>query len=103
MRLERAATKQRIRRGELRVADIVLACPWQIEGMSISDLLLSQRRWGASRCRRLLTAVGIPEDKKVGTLTERQRRALVSGLEAPATPKPYPLRPATETRVALRS
>ena len=44
--------------------------------MSISDLLMSQKRWGRARCKRLLTSIGVPENKAVGTLTERQRSAL---------------------------
>lgn len=50
--------------------------------MSISDLLTSQRRWGRARCRRLLVSLGIPENKQIGTFTERQRSALVTGLSA---------------------
>jgi hypothetical protein len=50
--------------------------------MSISDLLMSQKRWGRARCRRLLVSLGVPENKQVGTLTERQRRALAAMLTA---------------------
>ncbi|MBA2440615.1 MAG: hypothetical protein ACR2FZ_00095 [Thermoleophilaceae bacterium] len=93
VRLARAGIKEKVREGELSVAEVVLSCPWQIQGMSISDLLMSQRRWGLSRCRRLLVSVGIPEDKRIGTLTERQRVALVSVLEAkvePGIPAAFP-------------
>ncbi len=48
--------------------------------MSISDLLMSQKRWGRARCRRLLLSIGVPENKEVGTLTERQRLALAAML-----------------------
>jgi len=34
------------------------------------------------RCRRLLLALGIPENKQIGTLTERQRAALAAMLAA---------------------
>ena len=50
--------------------------------MSISDLLMSQKRWGRARCRRLLVSLGVPENKQVGTLTERQRLALAAVLTA---------------------
>lgn len=80
VRLARAGMKRSIRNGQLSVAEVVLTCPWQAQKMSISDLLMSQQRWGQARCRRLLLSVGIPEDKKVGTLTERQRTALVAVL-----------------------
>jgi hypothetical protein len=72
--------KQRICAGALSAAEVILECPWQAEKMSVSDILRSQKRWGATRCRRLLMSVGIPEDKRVGTLTERQRVALVRTL-----------------------
>jgi len=48
--------------------------------MSISDLLMSQKRWGRARCRRLLTSISVPENKPIGTLTERQRAALADVL-----------------------
>jgi hypothetical protein len=43
---------------------------------------MSQKRWGRERCRRLLLALSIPENKQVGTLTERQRVALAAMLSA---------------------
>ncbi len=49
--------------------------------MSISDVLMSQKRWGRARCRRLLLSIGVPENKQVGTLTDRQRLALAEVLE----------------------
>ena len=54
--------------------------------MSISDLLMSQKRWGRTRCRRLLVSLGVPENKQVGTLTERQRLALAAVLAAKNAP-----------------
>ena len=52
--------------------------------MSISDLLMSQKRWGRARCRRLLLSIGVPENKEIGTLTERQRPALAAVLRRQA-------------------
>jgi hypothetical protein len=54
--------------------------------MSISDLLMSQKRWGRARCRRLLVSLGVPENKQIGTLTERQRVALAAMLAAKNAP-----------------
>jgi hypothetical protein len=82
VRLARAQLKRRIAAGELSAADVVLRCPWQAHSMSISDLLMSQKRWGRTRCRRLLVSLGVPENKQVGTLTERQRLALAAVLTA---------------------
>ena len=47
---------------------------------------MSQKRWGRTRCRRLLVSLGVPENKQVGTLTERQRLALASVLTAKNAP-----------------
>jgi len=80
VRLARAGMKRRIASGELSAVEVVLGCPWQAHSMSISDLLMSQKRWGRTRCRRLLVSLGVPENKQVGTLTERQRLALASVL-----------------------
>ena len=69
--------------------------------MSISDLLMSQKRWGRARCRRLLVSLGVPENKQIGTLTERQRLALAAVLtakNAPAGP-PAAAQSADATRV----
>ena len=82
VRLARAEMKRGIAAGELSAAEVVLSCPWQAHSMSISDLLMSQKRWGRTRCRRLLVSLGVPENKQVGTLTERQRLALASMLAA---------------------
>ena len=80
VRLARAELKRSVATQTTTVADVVLECPWEAESMALSDLLMSQRRWGRARCRRVLLSVGLPENKRIGTLTERQRRALVSAL-----------------------
>jgi hypothetical protein len=82
VRLARARLKRKIAAGELSAAEVILTCPWQVHTMKISDLLMSQKRWGRTRCRRLLMAHSVPENKEVGTLTERQRLALSAVLAA---------------------
>jgi hypothetical protein len=86
VRLARARMKRKIAAGELSATEVVLNCPWQAHSMSISDLLMSQKRWGRTRCRRLLVSLGVPENKQVGTLTERQRLALAAVLTAKNAP-----------------
>jgi hypothetical protein len=86
VRLARARMKRKIGAGELSAAEVVLSCPWQAHSMSISDLLMSQKRWGRTRCRRLLVSLGVPENKQIGTLTERQRLALAAVLTAKNAP-----------------
>ena len=83
VRLARAELKRRITTGEVSAAEVILDCPWEAQSMAVADLLMSQRRWGSSRCRRLLAQVPVSETKQVGALTERQRLALAA-LLAPA-------------------
>ena len=87
VRLARARLKRQIGAGELPAAEVITSCPWEAHSMSISDVLMSQKRWGRARCRRLLLSIGVPENKQVGTLTDRQRLALAEVLEemAPAS------------------
>ena len=80
VRLARAELKRRIAAGDLTVAEVVLACPWEAESMTIADLLLSQRRWGHTRCRRFLQAIPLTESKTLGSMTDRQRHAVADGL-----------------------
>jgi hypothetical protein len=78
VRLARAELKRQVADGELSVAQIVLDCPWEAESMSIADLLMSQHRWGRTRCRRFLTSIGMNEAKTIGSMTDRQRHALAA-------------------------
>lgn len=80
VRLARAELKRLVAEGELEVAEVVLACPWEAESMSIGDLLMSQHRWGHTRCRRFMGAIGMSETKTIGSMTDRQRRALAARL-----------------------
>lgn len=80
VRLARAELKRQVTDGETSVADVVLGCPWESESMAIADLLMSQHRWGRTRCRRFLASIPMSETKTVGSMTERQRRALAARL-----------------------
>ena len=80
VRLARAELKRRVAEGELSVPDVVLECPWEAESMAIADLLMSQHRWGRTRCRRFLASIPMSETKTVGSMTDRQRHALAARL-----------------------
>jgi hypothetical protein len=84
VRLARAALKRKIAAGERDAADVILACPWESQSMSVSELLMSQRRWGRTRCRKFLMSIGLSETKTVGSLTERQRLTLAALLNTKA-------------------
>ena len=80
VRLARAELKRQVAEGEATVSDVVLRCPWEARSMTIADLLMSQHRWGRSRCRRFLTPIPMLETKTIGTMTMRQRKELAARL-----------------------
>ena len=80
VRLARADLKRRVAEGDISAAEVILRSPWEAESMTVSDLLTSQKRWGSTRCRKFLQCVLIPENKTIGSMTERQRRALAQML-----------------------
>lgn len=80
VRLARAELKRSIARGEMEVAEVVETCPWETESMTLAELLTSQRRWGRTRSRKFLLALSLSENKRLGTLTPRQRALLASEL-----------------------
>jgi len=80
VRLARAELKRQVTDGEASVAEVVLDCPWEADSMAIADLLMSQHRWGRTRCRRFLSAIPMSETKAIGSMTERQRRELAARL-----------------------
>jgi len=82
VRLARAELKRRVAVGEIDVADVVLECPWEAQSMAVADLLMSQRRWGQTRCRKFLAQVPMSEKKTIGSMTERQQRTLAEMLRA---------------------
>ncbi len=82
MRLARADLKRRVALDEVAVAEVITDCPWEAQSMAIGDLLMSQRRWGQTRCRKFLSQVPMSEKKTIGSMTERQRRTLVAMLGA---------------------
>ena len=89
VRLARAELKRQIADGSLTVAEVVQACPWEAASMSIADLLLSQHRWGRTRCRRFLTSIPMSETKTVSSMTDRQRQALAARLSGEAVQDPF--------------
>jgi hypothetical protein len=82
VRLARAELKRRIALGDVSAAEVILACPWHASSWSVGELLMSQRRWGHTRCRKFLNRNQISENKPIGTLTDRQKRMLASQLRA---------------------
>jgi hypothetical protein len=84
VRLARAELKRRIAVGDVDAAEVILNCPWEAASMAVADLLMSQRRWGRTRCRKFLATVPMSENKTIGSMTDRQRRTLAARLNASA-------------------
>ena len=82
VRLARAELKRGVAAGEIDVAEVIVYCPWEASGMPVADLLISQRRWGETRCHKLLARLPISEKKTVGSMTDRQRNALAAMLSS---------------------
>ncbi len=76
VRLARAELKRRVAIGEIEAADVILECPWEADSMAVADLLMSQRRWGQTRCRKFLSQIPMSEKKTIGSMTDRQRQTL---------------------------
>jgi hypothetical protein len=85
IRLARAELKRRIADGHVSAAAVILTPPGEASSWAIGDLLMSQRRWGTTRCRKFLVRNQINETKAVGALTERQRRLLADQLNTRAS------------------
>lgn len=86
VRLARAELKRGIKAGRVEAAGVVRGCPWQVETMTVGELLRSQRRWGRARARKFLTSLSLSENRELSRLTERQRNLLARALEAKARP-----------------
>jgi hypothetical protein len=82
IRLARAELKRRIADGDLSAAEVILTCPCEARSWPVAELLMSQRRWGITRCRKFLGRNQISELKPIGTLTDRQRQLLAAQLQS---------------------
>lgn len=89
VRLARAELKRQVADGATTVAEVVAECPWEAESMTIADLLMSQHRWGRTRCRRFLASIPMTETKTIGSMTERQRSTLAARLRGEAVADPF--------------
>jgi hypothetical protein len=85
VRRARSELKARVAAGQVGAAEIIVTCPFGAGGMPIVKLLRSQRGWGDARCRAFLARAALHEGKPIGSLTERQRRAIASLLTSSAS------------------
>lgn len=81
IRLGRAKLKRDIKSGRLAVTDVIANPPEPALTMPVMDLLCAQYQWARARSLRTLQDVGVmSERRRIGDLTERQRRILVKAL-----------------------
>jgi len=80
VRLGRADLKRQIKAGAASVVGVLDEVPSEAGTMTVAELLRAQERLGSRRARRFLAPLGIRENRRVGDLTERQRRQLASAL-----------------------
>ncbi len=86
VRYARAELKRAIGAGREDVATVLERCPWQVESMTVGELLRSQRRWGRTRAHKFLVPYAVPENRTIGRLTQRQRTILAQALAAKRRP-----------------
>jgi hypothetical protein len=80
IRRARAELKRRISDGQLSAAELILNSPVEASSWPVADVLASQQNWGSAKSQKFLSRHGISELKRVGELTERQRRLLAGEL-----------------------
>ena len=84
IRQERAELKRQLANGRLSVAEVLLEPPLAVLSWPVAQLLLSQPRWGQGKCHKFLSHNQIGELRRVGALTDRQRRVLAAQLPSAA-------------------
>ena len=85
VRLARASLKRAVLAGQLDAVEVIRTCPWEVETMTVGELLRSQRRWGRTRARKFLSSLALNENRELGRLTERQRNVLAAELQGKAS------------------
>ncbi len=82
VRFARADLKREVNRGDVGVPALLRGrLPANTASIPVAELLGSQRRWGATRTRKLLASLVISELRPVADLTARQRHMLAQALE----------------------
>jgi hypothetical protein len=80
VRVARAELKRRVRTNDLTAAEVVLTNPAEAQGMTVAQILASQRGWGSVRVRQFLRTFSMSEARTVGSLVERERQGVASRL-----------------------
>ena len=78
MRRARAELRLRLKKGEVKLADIVQLDDPVITRMKVSYLLKSLPRVGKVKADRIMEEVGIDESRRIQGLGKRQKEALLA-------------------------
>ena len=80
IRSERARLKERLRTGDLAIADLLVDPPRCVHTAKVLDLLLAVPKYGRVKANRLLERCRVSPAKTVNGLTPRQRKELLDML-----------------------
>jgi hypothetical protein len=75
IRFARSNLKKNLRAGNVKAADLISNPPEYIQTMTVHKLLMATPGIGKNKAKRIIR--DIPVDKTLGTLTQRQRDAIV--------------------------
>lgn len=75
-RTRRASDRAALGAGHLTVADVITLPEWATA--QVGTLLMSQRRWGAVKTRKVLRALNIREHRRLNSLTQRERDLIIA-------------------------
>lgn len=78
VRSRRAALKADLKRGAVRIDDVLAAPPEYLLTAKVSDLLMAAPKCGRVKSARILEQCRISPSKTVGGLSERQRQELLA-------------------------
>ena len=78
IRTRRAVLKRDLKAGRQRIEEMLLAPPDWLGSMKVADLLGAVPKYGRVKVNRLLHVTKISPSKRVGGLSDRQRRELVA-------------------------
>jgi hypothetical protein len=81
IRLARAQLKASIKAGEVTVPEALNLQPEMVATMKVADLLKAQERWGDKRTNSLMRFLDMTQNKRCGTLTDRQRDLLARAVK----------------------
>lgn len=80
IRSERARLKERLRSGDMIIADLLMDPPPCVHTAKVLDLLLAVPKFGRVKANRLLERCRVSPAKTVNGLTPRQRKELLDML-----------------------